>query len=99
MLSATAGRANDYRAFHSDTPGRLTAVGGYWTSDAGMLRQRVGGSEAVVKNAIWAWVTILLMGMGTAATASWSVNADRAESAQALAARGKRPRVVRAIVP
>ena len=52
-----------------------------------------------MKNAFWAWVTILLMGMGTAATASWSVNADRTASAQAMAARGKRPRVVRPIVP
>ena len=52
-----------------------------------------------MKNAFWAWVTILLMGMGTAATASWTVRVDHAESAQAVAARVKPTRGVRSFAP
>lgn len=52
-----------------------------------------------MKNAVFAGVTILLMGLGTAGAASHAVMADRSESAQALAARSKRPRVARPIVP
>ena len=79
--------------------GDLTRDNAYCTSDADFARQQwFCVTEAVVKSALFAGVTILLMGLGTAGAASYVDQADRSASAQAVAARSKRPRVVRPLV-
>jgi len=47
-----------------------------------------------VKNAIWAWVTILVMGLGTAAAATQAMRVERTGE-RARVQRVKRPRLPR----